>query len=272
MKIQKMIVTLLVGAVLFPSMSFAQTASTISPTRDELVMKHIASLMEQIKVLQAHLAALKEKEASEAIAKQATTTKVTISETVSKKALVTSVADVETYLQLTPAESGNYSLIPVLGFNIESVDSSAALSKIIVRMTATEGVKITKAYLYQGDSVPLTSALVSNGVATFIVPSNVNGANFESDIPTRFTVKVDVSGVGFDQAATENARRCKGDCDGYDNYTRTTKLTPFNIVSNIKSSDVQLVNSLGQIFKTVTGTATGTVKVEGYTCTGYGCA
>lgn len=58
MKTRKIIVAILMGAILFPSVSFAQTTSTISPTRDELVMKLIANLMEQIKLLQAQLATL----------------------------------------------------------------------------------------------------------------------------------------------------------------------------------------------------------------------
>lgn len=58
MKARKIIVMLLVGAVLLPSVSFAQTPITTSPSRDELVTKLIASLLEQIKVLQAQLVAL----------------------------------------------------------------------------------------------------------------------------------------------------------------------------------------------------------------------
>lgn len=268
MKTRKMIVALLVGAILLPSLSFAQTTTSVAqPTRDELVMKLIASLMEQIKVLQAQLATLKEKEKAEAIAKQATTTpeKPVVNEFVSKKAILT--GNIDQNINLTPVESGNYPLVPVLEFALESVDSSATLSKITVSLTVTEGAKVSKVYLYQGDSVPLASAVVSKGTATFIVPSGTNGSTFGSNIPAKFTIKADVTDVDFN---IEN-NVYKGRPSDIGRPYTVTSFESFEVTSSIKSSDVQVIDSMGRIFKTITGTATGKVKAQGTVCEGY-CA
>lgn len=267
MKTRKMIVALLVGVILLPSVSFAQTTTTTSPTRDELVMKLIASLMEQIKILQAQLATLKEKETAEAIAKQAATTpeKPVMNEFVSKKAIIT--GNIDQNINLTPVESGNYPLVPVLEFALESVDSSATLSKITVTLNVTAGAKVSKVYLYQGDSVPLASAVVSKGTATFIVPSGTNGSTFGSNIPAKFTIKADVTGVDYNK---ENKVYKQRSSDPGKPYT-ITSFESFEVTSTIKSSDVQVIDSMGQIFKTITGTATGKVKAQGIVCEGY-CA
>lgn len=54
MQVRKFITAFFISAILVPSISFAQT----SPTRDELTTQLIASLLQQIKILQARLASL----------------------------------------------------------------------------------------------------------------------------------------------------------------------------------------------------------------------
>jgi type II secretory pathway pseudopilin PulG len=61
MKTRKFIVAIIIGAILVPSASFAQTTQT----RDQLTQQLIQLLLQQIQVLQAQLASLQEKSLNE---------------------------------------------------------------------------------------------------------------------------------------------------------------------------------------------------------------
>ncbi|NCT02125.1 hypothetical protein GW766_02660 [Candidatus Parcubacteria bacterium] len=61
MKTRKFIVAVMIGAILVPSVSFAQTTQN----RDQLTMQLIQLLLQQIQILQTQLASLQEKSVSE---------------------------------------------------------------------------------------------------------------------------------------------------------------------------------------------------------------
>lgn len=254
MNTRKIVVALLVGAIILPSISFAQTTTTVSPSRDETVLKLIASLMEQIKVLQAQLANLQKNNASSTVttstasstanygkpylakdgnwyypkAYDANGKKLIAPTPLSAKIVTLSTREATTTsLGVTPQTSpSTYSSVETLKFEVLGKGDTFNFNSLVVRFNPSGTLKITDAYLYQGDKTPIASAEVVKNIATFNIPTNTDGAKIGQNIPTEYTIKASVTGL----SVQNNLQKCPGT---YTNQGRLTSISPgYRAISN----------------------------------------
>ncbi len=178
--------------------------------------------------------------------------------TISKPLETTSSATASIYTDLKnpSSASGIVTMIPVIIFDVRGQNDTLHLHSLTVHFNVSGTAQnvsgtaqITNAYLYQGNTTPISSALVSGNTATFLIPDNTTGANFGANIPSQFTVKVDTVGTHLIYSKDDS---------------------PFSISSSINSSDIQVYDSSDNLVP-VTGSATGGIRISSGYC-GPGCA
>jgi hypothetical protein len=133
---------------------------------------------------------------------------------------------------VTNTTQGTYLALPVMVFDVNAQGDNLHLHSATVGISSTNGSAITAAYLYQG-STPISSASISNGIATFLnITDGTAGASIPVNTTVPFTVKVDVSGLtGVSASTTITAS--------------TTSLTIYNSLdSNVSVSGSAKSNSI----------------------------
>lgn len=165
-------------------------------------------------------------------------------------------ASIYTDLKNPSSASGIVTMIPVIIFDVRGQNDTLHLHSLTVHFNVSGTAQnvsgtaqITNAYLYQGNTTPISSALVSGNTATFLIPDNTTGANFGANIPSQFTVKVDTVGTHLIYSKDDS---------------------PFSISSSINSSDIQVYDSSDNLVP-ITGSATGGIRISSGYC-GPGCA
>lgn len=133
-----------------------------------------------------------------------------------------------TSLGVTPQTSpSEYSSIEALKFEVLGKGDTFDFTNLTVRFNPTGTLKITDAYLYQGDKTPIASAEVVKNIATFNIPTSASGAKIGSNIPTEYTIKVSVTGL----SVQNNLQKCPGT---YTIQGRLTSISPgYRAISNV---------------------------------------
>lgn len=145
--------------------------------------------------------------------------------------------------------TGIVKMIPVLMFDIKGQNDTLHIHSLTIHFTVDGIAQINTAYLYQGDTTPISSTSVSNNTATFLISDNTNGASFGANIPSQYTIKIDTTGTKLKYSIDDSR---------------------FSVYSSIDSSDVQLYDSLNNLVP-VTGYTKGNILVTSGYC-GPGCA
>ena len=173
----------------------------------------------------------------------------------------------------TTFNTSQYSAVPLQSFNIIGKNDTFHLHSLTIHFTISGAVQVNTAYLYQGNTIPISSATVSNNIAVFNVPDGTPGASFGSNIPSQFTVKADVTGVN---TVTISPQRCPKDIET-SNYGTRYFIVPFNYIDpkgqmeiispaslaySINTADVQLYDSSNDLVLMIASPIVGAVQIS----------
>ncbi len=142
---------------------------------------------------------------------------------------------------------------PVQTFVISNQTHNSQFKKLIAHFIINGNVRITTAYLYQGNNIPLASTKVSkDNVATFIIPTGTIGSALGINIPTQFTIKADLADI---TTRTTGCWEYKYDIYKHINvktqYHEGVEVSPFSIKSVIKPTEVYLYDDSNNEVKIV---------------------
>lgn len=175
-------------------------------------------------------------------------------------------------LNLPVTSDGQYFNVKMQTFVISNQTNISRLSKLIVHFKTSGDIKITTAYLYQGDSLPLASAMVSNdGTVTFAIPNGVIGSNLGVNIPTQFTVSADLVGITKPIGCWTYWRDPYKNINIKDKYYESMGVSSFSIQSFINPVDVGIYDDSSDPVKII-GSAYGSVTQPQTSCRSEGSA